>query len=80
MKKIIKWIMQSNRWKHLAGGYFIGVCSDTNYCAFYASVIAGLCLEYKDKSHGGKWDWIDLGLTVGGAFIGSFTRIIIGLL
>ena len=49
MKKLIEWIKQSNRWKHLAGGYLIGLCADTNYCAAYASVIAGACLEYKDK-------------------------------
>ena len=28
-------------------------------------------LEYKDKVHGGRWDWIDFGLTVAGAMIGQ---------
>lgn len=80
MKKLIEWIKQSNRWKHLTGGYLIGLCADTNYCAAYASVIAGACLEYKDKATGGKWDWIDFGLTVGGAVLGRVTRLIIGVL
>lgn len=79
MKKFIDWLKTSNRWKHLAGGFLIGACSDTHYCALYAAIIAGCCLEYKDKAHGGTWDWIDLGLTVGSACLGRLTHIIIGL-
>ena len=80
MKKFIEWFKQSNRWKHIAGGYIIGLCADTNYCAAYASIIAGACLEYKDKAHGAKWDWIDLALTVGGAALGRLTHIGVSLL
>ena len=79
MKKLIEWLKTSSRWKHLLGGILIGLLADTNYCAAYTSAIAGLCLEYKDKAHGGKWDWIDLGLTVGGAALGRVTRIIVAL-
>lgn len=79
MKKILDWFKQSNRWKHLAGGFVIGIGANSNYCAAYAAVIAGLCLEYKDKAHGGEWDWIDLGLTVGGAVLGRGIRLLVEL-
>ena len=25
-KKLIEWLAQSNRWKHLVGGFGIGIC------------------------------------------------------
>lgn len=78
MKKLIAWFKESNRWKHLAGGFAIGLCASSLYCAAYASVIAGACLEYKDKAWGGKWDWIDFGLTVLVAAIGYVPHLIIG--
>ncbi len=60
MKKLIKWLSVSNRWKHL--GWFT---------AMYAGVLTAGALEYKDRAHGGKWDWIDFALTVVGAFVGG---------
>lgn len=80
MKKIAEWFKQSNRWKNLLGGFIIGVFADSSYCAAYAVSIAGLCLEYKDMAHGGKWDWVDLGCTVGGGALGRAARITVGLL
>lgn len=77
MKKVIEWFKQSNRWKHFAGGGVIGLCADTTYCAAYASAIAGASMEYKDRAHGGKWDWIDLGLTIVGAVLGRIIRIVV---
>lgn len=68
MKKIFAWLKQSNRLRHLAGGYAIGVCSDSAYCGIYAGVIAASSLEFKDKS------W---GLTVLGAALGSVTKLLI---
>lgn len=70
MKKLIEWIKTSNRWKHLVGGYLIGAFSDSDYCALYASALSAACLEYKDKAHGGKWDWVDFGCTFAGAVVG----------
>lgn len=67
---MIKWLKQSNHWKHLLGGVVIGCFSNSDYCALYAGVIAAGCLEFKDKAHGGKWDWADFALTVVGAIIG----------
>ena len=37
-------------------------------------LIGGLIIgifAFKDKVHGGRWDWIDFGLTVAGAMIGQ---------
>lgn len=44
------------------------------YCA---GVIAASSLEFKDKNWGGEWDWIDWGLTVLGAALGSVTKLLI---
>lgn len=77
MKKVIAWLKESNRFKHLAGGIFIGLLSYDYACSLFASVVAASCLEYKDKAYGGKWDWIDYGLTVVGALVGTFIRFII---
>lgn len=77
MRKIFIWLKQSNLLKHFAGGYVIGVCSDSTYCGMYAGVIAASSLEFKDKSLGGEWDWIDWGLTVLGAALGSVTKLLI---
>lgn len=76
--KVIEWLKRSNRWKHLAGGCLIGLCAQDAYCAAYASVIAASCLEFKDKAHGGQWDWIDWGLTVAGGAMGYVTRMVGG--
>ena len=40
--------------------------------AFTCGAAAGM--EFKDKQAGGKWDWIDFGLTVAGALVGAAIR------
>lgn len=75
MKKVIKWIKESNRWKHFAGGVLIGLGADSDYCAAYAGLGVASALELKDKLWGGKWDWIDFALTVGGVIVGRLIRI-----
>ena len=77
MKKIWKWLVESNRWKHLLGGVAIGFTGDSTYCSSYVGVGVASALEYKDRAHGGKWDWIDWGLTVGGALIGRSVKLLI---
>ena len=77
MKNIFQWLKHSNRLIHLACGYAIGVCSDSAYCGIYAGFIAASSLEFKDKSWGGEWDWIDWGLTVLGAALCSVTKLLI---
>ena len=71
MKKLIEWLGMSNRWKHLIGGLIIGIFSFGWFTAMYAGVLTAGALEYKDKVYGGRWDWIDFGLTVAGAMIGQ---------
>lgn len=75
MKKIIAWLKVSNRWKHLAGGVAIGIGANTAYCAAYAGIGVAAAMELKDRQWGGKWDWIDLSLTVAGVAIGYGVRI-----
>lgn len=77
MKKFWKWLKESNRWKHTVGGILIGLGADSNYCAAYAGIGVAAALELKDKMWGGKWDWIDFGLTVGGVFVGRLIRVIL---
>lgn len=73
--KILQWIKKSNRWKHLTGGVVIGLGADTCYCAAYAGIGVASALELKDKLSGGKWDWIDFGLTIAGVGVGYLIRI-----
>ncbi len=75
MKKIWTWILASNRWKHIGGGYIIGFGADDNYCAAYAGTGVAAALELKDKLWGGKWDWVDFVLTIAGVALGRLTRI-----
>ncbi len=77
MKKVIEWFKRSNRLKHLAGGFIIGLGAGSLYSAVFTSMVAGGCLEYKDRAWGGKWDWIDLGLTVAGGVLGGATYLIV---
>lgn len=73
----MSWLTESHRWQHLVGGTLIGLLSLGNVLA---AALAGIgiasALEFKDKSWGGKWDWLDWICTVVGAVIGfgiSFT-------
>ena len=77
MKKVIKWLNESNRFKHIIGGILIGAGADSLYCAAYAGVGVAAALELKDKLWGGEPDWIDFCLTVAGVAIGYAVRIII---
>ena len=70
MKKFIDWLRMSNRWKHLIGGLIIGIFALSWFTGVYAGVLTAGALEYKDKAHGGKWDWIDFGLTIAGVCLG----------
>lgn len=74
MKKIWNWLKQSNRYKHLIGGIAIGLLSDDWYCATLAGVGIASALEYKDRAHGGVWDWIDWGITMVGVIVGYGLR------
>jgi len=48
MKKIIEWLGDSNRWKHLLGGVLVGAGANDIYCAAYAGIGIAGALEFKD--------------------------------
>lgn len=79
-KKIINFLRESDRWKHLVYGMLIGLGANTLYCAEYVGVGVGAALEYKDKATGGKFDWIDLAMTVLGVNIGYGIRVLVLLM
>lgn len=69
MNKIISFLKKSNRYKHLVGGFIVGLCALSPWSAIYSAIIAASCLELKDKLHGCPLDWIDWACTVFGGFI-----------
>lgn len=77
MRKLFTWLKESNRYKHLLGGIAIGAFANSLYCAAYAGVGVATALELKDKMWGGKFDLIDLSLTIAGVAIGYGVRIMI---
>jgi hypothetical protein len=74
---VLKWFKESNRWKHFLGGALIGIGANTIYCAAYAGIGIASALELKDKLWGGKWDWIDWAITIGGVAIGYALRALL---
>jgi len=77
MRKLFKWLKESNRYKHLLGGIAIGAFANSLYCAAYAGIGVATALELKDKMWGGKFDLVDLSLTLAGVAIGYGVRIMI---
>lgn len=69
---LINWFKQSNRWKHLLYGFLVSIIAGLN---FTLGCAAGM--EFKDRAWGGKWDWIDFGLTVAGGLAGFALRLTI---
>lgn len=79
MRKVIEWLKASNRWKHLVGGAVIGAAMFNVIDAVMACAAVGGALEFKDKAWGGKWDWIDFGLTLAGGVVAGLVRYMLGL-
>ena len=80
VSRLWRWLKESNRVRHLCGGFFVGLLADGWYCGLYAGAGVGAALEYKDRAYGGKWDWRDLGMTVLGAAAGQALRQLLGAL
>lgn len=74
MRRILDWLLASNRWKHLTGGYIIGLGADDTYCAVYSGVGVAGALEFKDWQWGGKPDIVDFLMTCVGVALGFLTR------
>lgn len=68
----MKWLLESNRWKHLVIGFIIAFSLN-----FETAVVSMISVEWKDKSWGGKFDWLDIAAGTIGAVIGSLLRCII---
>lgn len=80
MKKVIKWLKESSRYKHLIGGVLIGAGANSLYCAAYAGIGVATALELKDKTWGGKADITDWSVTLAGVAFGFGARTLIKLL
>lgn len=78
MNKIVGWFKESNRGKHLIGGYLVALYPNNFSDSLYVSIVAAGCLEFKDRSYGNEWDWIDFTLTVLGGLLGGLTKKIAG--
>lgn len=85
MRKLIDWLLSSNRYKHLGLGFIYGLGADDTYCAIYGGIGVSGALEFKDchYSNGEKpiknwdfssWDWIDFALTFAGVMAGYGVR------
>lgn len=70
--KVLDWLNESNRWKHLIGGMVLGML-----LTVFAAIGAAGGMEFKDKEYGGKWDWIDFGLTVLGGVVGQMIVVVV---
>lgn len=66
------WILESNREKHLL--YAIP-CALLFTILFVFGIASGM--EFKDKQHGGQWDWLDWIATIIGGIIGQALQILI---
>ena len=77
MGNIIKWIMASNRWLHLLGGFAVGLLSNTFYCSVLAGVGVAGALEFKDYQWGGRPDVIDFLITIVGVAMGFALRAVV---
>lgn len=77
MKKILNFLKASNRYKHLIGGFVVGLCALDLWTAIYATIVAASCLELKDKLYGNKWDWIDWALTLVGGYVASILYVFV---
>lgn len=75
MNKLIQWFAASNRYKHLIGGFIIAAAAPDIISAVYAVILVAAALEFKDRQWGGRFDWVDLAVTVGGGVIGIALRL-----
>lgn len=71
----MKWLKESNRDKHLLYAIPVG---------FIFTILAVLgCafgMEFKDKQHGGKFDWLDIAATMIGGAIGQILQAVLIML
>lgn len=66
------WLLESNREKHLIGGFFLGL-----FLTFLCALGCAGGMEFKDRQWGGRWDWLDFIATCLGGLIGQALQILI---
>ena len=71
----MSWITESNRMKHFI--YAIPIAY-----LFTILMVVGLAsgMEFKDKSYGNKWDWLDWLATILGGLIGQILQVLTQLI
>lgn len=77
MKKIIEFLKKSNHYKHLIGGFMVGLLACSPWTALYSAVVAATCLEFKNKMYSNFYDWIDWSLSVGGGAVAALIWLIL---
>ena len=71
MDQFISFLKDSNRYKHLLWGVFVGLFALSSWTAIYSAIVAASCLELKDKMRGCYWDWGDWLTTIAGGGIAA---------
>lgn len=68
----MSWFTESNRYKHFFFAIPIG------FVFSVICVIGVACgMEFKDKEHGGEWDWLDLMATILGGIVGQILQLVV---
>ena len=68
----MSWLKESNRIKHLLYAIPIGFI-----LTILAVIGCAFGMEFKDKQHGGSFDWLDIAATILGGLIGQILQLIL---
>lgn len=68
----MSWLTESNRIKHLLYVIPIGFI-----LTILAVIGCAFGMEFKDKQHGGSFDWLDIAATILGGLIGQILQLIL---
>lgn len=66
------WLTESNRTKHFLYAIPLGL-----FLTIFAVIGAAIGMEFKDKSYGNKFDWLDILATLLGGVIGQILQLLI---
>ena len=68
----MSWLTESNRIKHLLYAIPIGFI-----LTILAVIGCAFGMEFKDRQHGGSFDWLDIAATILGGLIGQIIQLIL---
>ena len=68
----MSWLTESNRIKHLLYAIPIGFI-----LTILAVIGCAFGMEFKDRQHGGSFDWLDIAATILGGLIGQILQLIL---